>query len=144
MNAAAHKLRGDELSAANGPRVFDPRDFCGQKLVVIFCPADSRAASAEIEAYCMRADAFQQAGAWLVAVAPALDQVPSSHGNDHIALVVDPDGLAFQMLAAAFPMEVTDSAEAVAFLVDRDGIARHVWTGRGRAEEVLAGVRERP
>lgn len=144
MNALAQKQRGDELSSANGPRVFDPRDFCGQKLVVIFCPADLIAASAEIEAYCIRAERFQQAGAWLVAVAPALDQVPSSPSDQHIALVVDPDGLAFQTLAAAFPVEITDSAEAIAFLVDRDGIARHVWTGSGRAEEVLAGVRERP
>lgn len=144
MNAPAQKQRDDEFSAANGPRVFDPRDFCGQKLVVIFCPADPIAASAEIEAYCIHADAFQQAGTWLVAVAPALDQVPSIPSEDHVALVVDPDGLAFQTLASSFPMEVTDSAEAIAFLVDRDGIARHVWTGRGRAEEVLAGVRERP
>lgn len=144
MNAAAHKLPGGGLSAVNPPRVFDPHDFCGQKLVVIYCPADSRAASAEIEAYCIRGDAFQQAGAWLVAVAPALDHAPSMLSDDHIALVVDPDGLAFQTLAAPFPPEVTDSAEAVVFLVDRDGIARHVWTGLRRAEEVLAGVRERP
>ncbi len=118
-------------------------DFFGQKLVVIFCPDDERAASAEIEAYQARAAAFQSVGAWLVAVTRGGDEPSPDSNNAHVRSTVDPDGLAFQMLAARFP-EVTEAKDGIVFLIDRDGIARHAWQGSGRADDVLAGVRERP
>lgn len=118
-------------------------DFFGQKLVVIFCPVEEQAARAEIEAYQIRAEAFQGAGAWLVAVACCGSSPSPTSSKAHLKLAVDPDGLAFQLLAARFP-EVTEAKDGIVFLVDRDGIARHAWPGHGRADDVLAGVRERP
>lgn len=136
-------------SAAASPDVssmpcrLDPADFLGQKLVVIFCPSDRRAATAEVAAYQARAKAFQRAGAWLVAVSPPGADSPVE-GEGHIALAADPNGSLFQVLAAGFPGKVGESTDAIAFLVDRDGIARHVWIGPDQADDVLAGVNERP
>src|SRR3954471_19235766 len=42
--------------------------FCGQKLVVFFCPADEAAAAAEIQAYRALASEFEHGGAWLVGI----------------------------------------------------------------------------
>ena len=125
------------------PCHLDLRDFLGQKLVVIFCPPDREVAATEIDAYRARAQAFQRAGAWLVAVAPAGVAAPAGD-KDHVMLAADPNGSIFQILAAGFPAEVSETTAAIAFLVDRDGIARHVWIGPDQADDVLAGVNERP
>ncbi|MGD9636461.1 MAG: redoxin domain-containing protein [Sphingomonas sp.] len=119
------------------------RDFCGQKLVVIFCPRATDAAVAELEAYQGHAEAFQRAGAWIVAVPRSSGVEAPAKSDARVKLASDPDGLAFRMLAAGFP-EVTDAASGIAFLVDRDGRARHAWQGRNRLKDVLSGVRERP
>lgn len=139
-------LRSSERSVARGatePVASHIRDFCGQKLVVIFCPSTTDAAVAELGAYEARAEAFQRAGAWLVAVPRSEGVETPMSGGAHIKLASDPDGLAFEMLAAGFP-NVTDVNDGIAFLVDRDGVARHAWQGRDCVEDVLAGVLERP
>lgn len=139
-------LRSLEINVSRGatePVASHIRDFCGQKLVVIFCPSTTDAAVAELETYEDRAEAFQRAGTWLVAVPRSEGVETPMNGEAHIKLASDPDGLAFEMLAAGFP-NVSDAKDGVAFLVDRDGMARHAWQGRGRVDDVLAGVLERP
>lgn len=119
------------------------RDFYGQKLVVIFCPSRPDAALAELEDYEDRAEAFQRAGAWIVAVPRCSGVEPAAKDGARVKLASDPDGLAFQMLAAGFP-DVAEAEDGVAFLIDRDGRARHAWQGCSRVGDVLSGVRERP
>ena len=68
MSAPFAGLREGDRAPADLSSALSLSDFCGQKLVVIFCPSSSDAAAAEIESYSTRADAFQQAGVWLVAV----------------------------------------------------------------------------
>jgi peroxiredoxin len=130
------------------PGCIDPvashlRDFCGQKLVVLFCPRATDAAVEELKVYQSHAEDFQRAGVWIVAVPRSSGvEAPARH-DTRVKLASDPDGLAFQMLAAGFP-DVADAEDGIAFLVDRDGRARHAWPGRNRVVDVLSGARERP
>ena len=119
------------------------RDFRGQKLVVIFCPSAPGAAIAELEAYEDQAEAFQRAGAWIVAVPRCRGVEAPAKDGARVKLASDPDGLAYQMLAAGFP-DVAEAEDGIAFLIDRDGRTRHAWQGRGHVGDVLSGVRERP
>lgn len=144
VNAVVLKADRNDARAPGEEGALDLRDFCGQKLVVIFCPAAEAAADAELAAYAARAEAFQRAGSWLVAVTQGQCGAPQADFDAHLKLAVDPDGLAFQSLAAGFPFETWNPAGGIVFLVDRDGVARHAWSGLGRADDVLAGVRERP
>lgn len=140
MNSPASNDQGS--AAAIALRALHPDDFCGQKLVVIFCPTDPEAANARLEAYRAQAEAFQRCGAWLVAVPPN-GYAPAPGDNSHLTLAADPNGLAFQSLAARFPGMLETTGEAV-FVLDRDGVARHAWTGSPQVDEVFSGVRERP
>ncbi len=139
MTTSACQLQQDN----SRPSTLSLGDFFGQKPVVIFCPSEGKAARAELETCQARAEAFQRAGAWLVAVTRSGGEASPAGGKGHVKLAVDPGGLAFQIIAARFP-EVTDSKDGIVFPVDRDGIARNSWAGFGRAGDVPAGVRERP
>jgi len=120
--------------------------FCGQKLVVFFCPADREAAEREIAAYEALAPGFQHAGAWVVGLvagrAPGLRGEPRSA---QIHLGADAGGRAFRELAAHFPQSsgAIPSAGA-AFLINQDGTVRDAWSGAGHAGDALKSARERP
>lgn len=120
--------------------------FCGQKLVVVFCPAEREAAEREIAAYEALAPQFENAGAWVVGLVagrrPGLHGKPSSA---HIHLGVDAGGRAFRELAAHFPApDEARPAAGAAFLINRDGNVRYAWLGAGHAPEALERARERP
>jgi peroxiredoxin len=142
-NASALQIQPQAAHGNIEPVAAHLRDFCGQKLVVIFCPRAADAAIAELEAYRDQAEAFQRAGAWIIAVPRSKGIEARSEGDSHITLARDPDGLAFQRLAAMFP-DVAEADDGIAFLIERDGRARHAWQGRNRLGDVLAAVRERP
>ena len=120
--------------------------FCGQKLVVLFCPANREAAAREIAAYEALAPEFEGAGTWVVGLvagrAPGLRGRPSSA---HIHLGVDVGGRAFRELATHFPdAQAANPAAGAVSLVNRDSNVRHAWTGTGHAAETLDVARERP
>jgi peroxiredoxin len=120
--------------------------FCGQKLVVLFCPADREAAGREIAAYEKLAPAFENAGTWVVGLvagrAPGLNGHP---GSAHIHLGVDAGGRAFHELATHFPnSDEAKPAAGAAFLINRDGNVGYAWLGVGHATKALERARERP
>jgi peroxiredoxin len=120
--------------------------FCGQKLIVLFCPADRQAAEHEIAAYEALVPEFEHAGAWVVGlVAGRTPRLHQKLKSGHIHLGVDAHGGAFRELATHFPNadEATPTAGAV-FLIDRDGNVRYAWLGAGHAGEALERARERP
>lgn len=119
--------------------------FCGQKLIVLFYPADDREAAREAEAYEALLPEFERSGAWLVAVL----EYPGDAGaaaptGSPISLGLDPDGAAFRALACTLPAMALHAREGAAFLIDRDGVVRHAWRGVGHAREALDGAAERP
>lgn len=120
--------------------------FCGQKLVVLFCPADREAAEREIAAYEKLAPAFENAGAWVVGLVAG--RAPGLHGKPnsaHIHLGVDTGGRAFRELATHFPdSDEAKPAAGAAFLINRDGNVRYALLGTGHAQETLERARERP
>lgn len=120
--------------------------FCGQKLIVTFCPADPVAAAQEIGAYEALAPEFEQIGAWLVGILEWTgDQPTDRDAASAMNLGLDPDGSAFLALARNTAPEIDFDARAGAtFLIDRDGTVRHAWPGVGHARHALDSARERP
>jgi peroxiredoxin len=119
--------------------------FCGQKLVVLFCPTDPVAAARELLAYEALAPALEESGAWLVGILEWTGDAPAGGRESPINLGLDPDGSAFLALSrGADPRIDFDARAGAAFLIDRDGTVRHAWPGTGHARRALAGVRERP
>lgn len=120
--------------------------FCGQKLVVLFCPADREAAEGEIAAYEALAPAFENVGTWVVGlVAGRAPGVRGGPQSAHIHLGVDVGGRAFRELASHFPeSDKARPAGGAAFLINRDGNVRYAWLGAGHAAETLERARERP
>lgn len=118
-------------------------DFCGQKLILFFCPeGDPDAQEREISSYEALADAFEDAGTWLLGVAAPDWSAPE---KAKINLGIDPNGSAFAALANRFPNAgEASAANGAAFVIDRDGGVRHFWPGLGHARQALEAARERP
>jgi peroxiredoxin len=119
--------------------------FCGQKLIVTFCPAEPTAAAGEIRAYEALAPQFEQSGAWLVAVLEWPGGGPAERdAGASMNLGLDPDGSAFLALARTAPEVDFDARAGATFLIDRDGSVRYAWPGVGHARQALERARERP
>jgi peroxiredoxin len=118
--------------------------FCGQKLIVIFYPADAPSAAREIEAYESLMPDFERSGAWLVGVLEDLDGVTAPRPASSISLGLDPDGTAFRALTHTLPEIGFDARKGAAFVIDRDGVVRHAWQGIGHALEALNETVQRP
>lgn len=118
--------------------------FCGQKLIVIFYPADAPATALEIEAYEALLPDFERSGAWLVGVLEHPDGEVAQRPASAISLGLDPDGSAFLALTAALPELNFDARKGAAFVIDRDGLVRHGWQGIGHAREALHEAAQRP
>lgn len=118
--------------------------FCGQKLIVIFCPADAAAAAEEIRAYEALMPEFERSGAWLVGVLEYADGETAPRPASSLSLGMDPDGSAFLALARALPEMDFDARHGAVFVIDRDGVVRHAWQGMGHANEVLKEAVQRP
>lgn len=120
--------------------------FCGQKLIVTFCPAEPVAAAREILAYEALAPQLEQSGAWLVAILEWPGGGPGERGaGSSMNLGLDPDGSAFLALARyAAPDVDFDVRAGATFLIDRDGSVRYAWPGVGHAPQALERARERP
>jgi peroxiredoxin len=119
-------------------------DFCGQKLILFFCPADDPEASArEICAYRASAADFERAGAWVIGVGGPATETGADTANIHLA--EDPDNSVFRALASFVPATLEIEADRGAtFLVDRDGGIRAAWPGCGHVAQALEVARERP
>lgn len=135
------RLHQTDLPLIGGGSI-DLADFCGQKLVLFFCP--SVAATAEIASFAALADQFEKAGAWLLGVASRPIEVGQADGV-HLGIGLDPDDAAFERLRALSP-DVGNASrdEGAVFLIDRDGTIRDAWSGAGRAADALAAAREGP
>ena len=120
--------------------------FCGQKLVIFFCPADDAAASAEIQAYEKLAAEFEHSGAWLVGIVDeGAHEMHGKPAGSHINLGIDPDGAAFRQLAASLPAGAGLSrSQGATFIVGRDGGVHHAWALSGHSTRALEAARERP
>lgn len=146
MNEQSACARGADLvvALAAGGSV-NLADFCGQKLVVFFCGGgDAAAAQLEIESYERLAGDFQRAGGWVLGIAnPGFTPASGRVAESHVHLGLDPDGTAFNALAARFPTVDLDGRGGATILIDRDGVARQAWPGTGHAAEALIALRER-
>ena len=130
------------LTLADGGSI-NLADFCGQKLVVFFCPAGDLAVEDEFQSYEMLAEEFEDAGAWVVGIvstnSPASVKVPHGH------MGIDADGSTYKALSSrSQDVFEAKAADGTTFLIDRDGSIRHAWPGYGHARQVLNWVRERP
>ena len=120
--------------------------FCGQKLVIFFCPAGDSAAAAEIRTYEALAAEFEHAGAWVVGI---VDEGTSGmHGalaGAHINLGIDPDGAAYRKLAGNLSSDTRPARpQGATFIVGRDGGIHYAWPLGGHATRALEAARERP
>jgi peroxiredoxin len=118
--------------------------FCGQKLVVFFCPiGDSAAAAREVAAYEGMALDFEHAGAWVIGIMDSKIEAPLEGHGIHFG--IDVGGSAFRALASFVPENIEIGAErGTTFLIDRDGGVRAAWAGCGHAAQALEVARERP
>lgn len=117
--------------------------FSGQKLIVIFYPADGPAAAREIEAYEALMPDFERSGAWLVGVLEKFDDETAPRSASSISLGLDPDGTAFRALMRTLPDQDFDARKGAAFVIDRDGVVRHAWQGIGHAIDALNEAAQR-
>jgi peroxiredoxin len=120
--------------------------FCGQKLVIFFCPAADAAAAAEIQAYEALAAEFEHSGAWVVGIVDeGAHEVHGALAGAHINLGIDPDGAAFRQLAGSLPPDTgLARAQGATFIVGRDGGIHYAWPHGGHATRALEAARERP
>lgn len=120
--------------------------FCGQKLVIFFCPADVAAAAAEIRAYEALAEEFEHSGAWVLGVVE--EGAHDMHGTPagaRVNLGIDPDGAAFRQLAGNLAPDIElDPSRGATFIIGRDGGIHYAWPENGHAVRALAAARERP
>ena len=121
-------------------------DFCGQKLVVFFCPSGEEEAAAEIAAYEALAHEFEQTGAWVVGiVGEGLHEIHHAHADTRINLGIDPDGAAFRRLTECLPAEARPGrTDGATFVIGRDSGVDQAWPHAGHAVRALAAARERP
>jgi thioredoxin-dependent peroxiredoxin len=147
MSAELHcdRLTDVPIALAGGGMI-NLAHFCGQKLIVFFCPIDDSAAAArEISAYEATAADFEHAGAWIVGIAGPQAQARVEDKQSIIHLGSDADGSAFRALASFVPENSEIGAEqGTTFLIDRDGGIRAAWPGCGHAARALEIARERP
>jgi peroxiredoxin len=118
--------------------------FCGQKLIVVFYPADAPSAAREIHAYEALAPDFERSGTWLVGVLENLNGETAPRPTSTISLGLDPDGSAFRALTRGFPNMDFDPCKGATFVIDRDGVVRHAWQGIGHAVAALNEAVQRP
>jgi peroxiredoxin len=129
-----------------GGGTIDLTDFCGQKLIVFFCPDDDPGAAArEIEDYRKRAVDFEHAGAWVIGIDGAGREARSAEQGSTIHLGVDPDGAVFRTLAGSIPEYLgIETTRGATFVIDRDNGVRAAWPGCGHVAQALEIARERP
>jgi peroxiredoxin len=145
MSADLHcgRLAGVPI-ALDGGETIDLSHFCGQKLIVFFCPAgDPDAAAREIDAYEAKAPDFEHAGAWVIGIRAAEAEPRLQGAHSRIHLGTDAEGAAFRALARFVPDEL-GTGRGATFLIDRDGGIRAAWPGCGHARQALEIARERP
>ena len=137
-----------ELTAADGRRV-KLSDYRGQKNVVLFFYPKDETAGCTIEACAFRDsyEAFAEAGAEVIGVsADSLESHNRFAGRHRLPMVLlsDPDHVVHHLYGVRkalglFPGRVT-------FLIDREGVVRHVTDGRllfrEHATESLALLRQ--
>ena len=134
-----HRLPDIRLRRAEGGEV-SPTDFVGHELIVLFPPADDRAARQELEDYCRRCPEFDKLDAWLLAVFDRHD-APTS---DAISVVYDVDGAAWRALTeCAGEQALLSQDKGAAFVFSRGGSLQKVLGGAGRSAEVLEELRKR-
>jgi peroxiredoxin len=120
--------------------------FCGQKLVIFFCPAADGAAAAEVGTYEALAGEFEHSGAWVVGIVDEdAHEIHGGSANARINLGTDPDGTAFRRLVDNLPPKVKLArSEGATFVVGRDGAIHYAWADGGHAARALEAARERP
>lgn len=125
-----------KIACATGAR-FNPADFAGHHLVVLFLPADESDALRLLREFESRAEDLVDSDCWLLAVAydetPSIDVVAACP-----AIAIDPKRSAwnaFRVLVdrSKFP----DRAEGGAFLFSRGGNLQRSWFGHVRADDVV-------
>ncbi|HET9639256.1 MAG TPA: redoxin domain-containing protein [Allosphingosinicella sp.] len=122
----------------------NPSALIGQKLVVLFCPAELAAAVREIEDYRALANDFKDHGVWILGIlAEGMGAPRLESGDPSIALTRDKDGAAWAAFASFLQDTRAGRAEGATFLFEQWGCFGHAWTGTGHAIGVLAEARRR-
>ena len=124
------------------------RSFCGQKLVLVFCPAgDPKVMAAEMDSYRALAESFQGAGAWILVIVASPAHLPRAGGGPHIHIHIgiDKDGAIFRAVLDCLPGGLAvKPVDGLTIVIDRDGSVREAWPGHGHGRKALASARERP
>lgn len=133
-DVSLQRVEGGELN---------PSALIGQKLIVLFCPADPEAAAREVDEYRALANGFKDHGVWIIGVlAEGMEAPRHDTGDPSIALTRDTGGAwaAFEPWLENFG---ADRAQGATFLFEQWGCFGHAWTGVGHAGEVLEEARRR-
>jgi len=152
MSADVNDPAPDFRAPATGDQTLSKADFSGRTLVLYFYPRDNTpGCTQEGEAFRDQYTDFQAAGAEIVGVSRDSirkhDNFRAKYGFP-FQLIADAD----EKLCAAFDVLKEKSMygrthvgiERSTFVIDGDGIIRHVWRGvkvPEHADEVLAAVR---
>lgn len=116
--------------------------FRGQKLVVVFLPAEPAAAHEELAAYEAIAAQLANCGAWIVAVA---DSGKTARNDSRILVLTDPEDSAwgcFQGLIA--PSEIPDREVGAVFAFSGTGSLEAHRPGPGHCAEIIRELKTRP
>ena len=143
-----------KMESAEG-KAISPTDFSGQKLVIYFYPKDDTSGcTREAQDFTALAKEFEKAGTWILGVSKdgARSHAKFTEKYDlKVPLATDPDGLVCEAFGTWIEKSMYGrkykGIERATFLVDRDGIVKHVWRKvkvPGHAEEVLEAARALP
>ena len=125
-----------ELCCSSGAKI-NPSSFAGHNLIVLFCPLDGDAASAEVSSYLAHSDEFVGRDAWLLTIAEQCRDL-SIDGGSRILTVPDPQRHAWNAFRdLTRHAEEMDRESGATFLFTRGGNLHRYWHGSGHVDEVL-------
>lgn len=138
QDARSYGIPDVELAGHQGGSV-NPADFAGHDVVMLLCPADGKAAAAELAGYNGLAPALSYNDAYMIAICCAEAGAPASR-----ILVSNDSELAWKAVGKCLDgTEKPDPAEGAVLLFGRGGCLRKVWHGVGHANDVAKALGER-
>jgi hypothetical protein len=127
-----------ELSSERG-KTFNPTDFAGHPLVMLFCPTEQSAAERELAAYNGLAESLAYNDAYMVAICCTEAGQPASR----ILVSADAERAWNALSKCLDGAEKPDPDKGAVFLFGRGGCLTKVWRGLGHANEVAKALGER-
>lgn len=138
QDSKAYGIPNIDLAGQQGGTV-NPSDFAGHDLILLFCPAEPRAATVELASYNALAEALAYNDAYMVAICCAEAGEPASR-----TLISNDAERAWNAVRKCLDgTEKPDPNEGAVLLFGRGGCLTKVWRGVGHANDVVQALGER-